>query len=241
LRTNIEGTLNVVRACLEFRVPRLLYASSMTVYGDCALLPTPEEAPAIPSSYYGITKYAAERYALCTPDRPDVDFDLAVTALRMFTVYGPGQALDNPYQGVLGIFLGNLLRNEPLVIYGDGQQSRDFVYIDDVVEGWMRALACPATRGRVYNLGSGRPLTVNELVDRVLAAFGRSRRNYPVEYRHGRPGEQRHVAANIERARIELGWEPRIAFEEGLTQTVRWACHMAIDWPTLIAPGGGES
>jgi UDP-glucose 4-epimerase len=223
LRTNVEGTVNVLQLCLQYRVPRLLYASSMTVYGHTDVLPTPEEAPCQPVSYYGITKYAAERYVYTTAERVDLDFDFHVTCFRMYNVYGPRQALDNPYQGVLGIFLGNLLRGEPLTIFGDGEQSRDFVYIDDIVDAWAGALGDPAAYGRIFNLGSGRRLSINQLADHVLTAFDRTRGNDTVIYAPGRPGEQRHVEADIARARTTLGWEPRVAFDVGLTETVRWA------------------
>src|SRR5262249_16653120 len=136
LRTNTEGTINVLQLCVRHRVPRVLYASSMTVYGHAAVLPTPESTPCCPVSYYGITKHAAERYVHTTAERPDLGFELHATSFRMYNVYGPRQAVDNPYQGVLGIFLGNLLRHEPLTIFGDGEQSRDFVYVDDVVDAW---------------------------------------------------------------------------------------------------------
>src|SRR5262249_49995051 len=134
LRTNVAGTLNVLKLCLKYRVPRLLYASSMTVYGRTEMLPTPEQTPCQPISYYGITKYAGERYVHPTAERIDLDFGFHVTSFRMYNVYGPRQALENPYQGVLGIFLGNLLRGEPITIFGDGDQSRDFVYVEDAVQ-----------------------------------------------------------------------------------------------------------
>jgi UDP-glucose 4-epimerase len=223
LRTNVEGTVNVLQLCVKYRVPRLLYASSMTVYGHTDVLPTPEEAPCQPVSYYGITKYAAERYVHTTAERVDLDFDFHVTCFRMYNVYGPRQALDNPYQGVLGIFLGNLLRDEPITIFGDGEQSRDFVYIDDIVDAWVGALGNPAAYGRTFNLGSGRRLSINQLADHVLAAFDRTRANDMVRYAPGRPGEQRHVEADITRACATLGWEPRVSFDTGLTETVRWA------------------
>jgi UDP-glucose 4-epimerase len=145
MRTNVEGTLNVLQLCQKYKVPRLIHASSMTLYGNCRTVPTPESEPCLPDSYYGITKFAAERYVLATAQRPDLGFDFGATSLRMFSVYGPGQSFSNPYQGVLGIFSGNLLRGEPITIYGDGEQTRDFVYVDDVVEGWVRALATPAS------------------------------------------------------------------------------------------------
>jgi UDP-glucose 4-epimerase len=223
LRTNVEGTLNILQLCVKYRVPRLIYASSMTVYGATDVLPTPEEEPCKPISYYGITKYAGERYVHTTAERADLDFDFHVTSFRMYNVYGPRQALDNPYQGVLGIFLGNVQRGEPLNIFGDGEQSRDFIYIDDIVDAWVHALDNPATYNEVFNLGSGHQTSINQLADHVLAAFACTRANYPVKYRPGRPGEQRYVEADITRARTLLGWEPRASFDVGLAQTVRWA------------------
>ncbi len=106
LRTNVQGTINMLQLCLRHRIPRFLYASSMTVYGHTIALPTPENTACVPTSYYGITKYAAERYVLATAERIDLDFDFRVTCFRMYNVYGSRQALDNPYQGVLGIFVG---------------------------------------------------------------------------------------------------------------------------------------
>jgi UDP-glucose 4-epimerase len=223
LRTNVQGTLNVLQLCLKYHVPRLLYASSMTVYSSASPLPTPEGAPCQPISYYGITKYAAERYVQTTAERVDLDFDFNVTCFRMYSVYGPRQALDNPYQGVLGIFLGNLLRGEPLTIFGDGEQSRDFIYIDDIVNAWAAALGKPATYGKIINLGSGRRLSINQLADFALAAFNHTRSDYPVVYAPERPGDQRRVEADVTRARAILGWEPRVSFEQGLAETVRWA------------------
>jgi len=209
LQTNVLGTINVLRLCLKYRVARLLYASSMTVYGDTAVLPTSEDIHCRPVSYYGITKYAAERYVHATAQRADLDFGFQVTSFRMYNVYGPRQALDNPYQGVLGIFLGNLLRDEPLTIFGDGEQSRDFVYIDDVVDAWVAAIEKPAAYGQVLNLGSGCRMSINELADRVLAAFGSGRSERALQYRAARPGEQRHVEADIAKAQALLHWHLR--------------------------------
>jgi UDP-glucose 4-epimerase len=223
LRTNVEGTVSVLQACLKHKVSRLLYASSMTAYGDSGTVPTPETEPCRPDSYYGITKHAAERYVHATAERPDLDFDFRVTSLRMFSVYGPGQALNNPYQGVLGIFIGNLLRGEPIKIFGDGEQTRDFVYIDDIVDGWSKALADQKLRNDVYNLGSGRSLSINQVAEKVLANFGGPSAARPVVRAPARPGEQRSVQAEITRARQVLKWEPRTTFEAGLAETVKQA------------------
>lgn len=223
LRTNVEGTLNILQLCLKYRVPRLLYASSMTLYGDSRIVPTSEADECVPDSYYGITKYAAERYVLATASRPDLDFAFRVTSLRMYSVYGPGQPFDNPYQGVLGIFLGNLMRNEPIRIFGDGEQTRDFVYIDDIVDGWARALTADAASGAIINLGSGRSLSINQLAARAIAAFGYKPGGYKIIRSAARPGEQRTVQADVSKARSLLGWTPGTTFDAGLAKTVRWA------------------
>jgi len=223
LRTNVMGTLNVLTTCVAHRVPRLIYASSMTVYGSDVPLPTPEDSPCEPVSFYGITKYAGERYVHVTAARRDLDFPFNITAFRMYNVYGPRQALDNPYQGVLGIFLGNLLRKEPITIFGDGEQSRDFIYIRDIVDGWVGALENPASYGKSINLGSGKRLSINYLADAVLSAFQRTRRDHPVNYAPGRSGEQRHVEADATRASQVLGWRPRVSFAAGLAETVQWS------------------
>jgi UDP-glucose 4-epimerase len=222
LRTNVEGTLNVIQACLKHRVSRLLYAGSMTAYGHARVFPTPEETPCEPVSYYGITKYAAERYVRTTAERPDLDFRFNVTCFRMYNVYGPRQSVDNPYQGVLGIFLGNVLRGEPITIYGDGQQSRDFVFIADVVEAWASALGNPASYSGVFNLGSGRQITINDLARLVVETAGGGP-DHPIVHQAARPGELRSVEADISRSRAVLGWEPRMPFERGLAETAKWA------------------
>jgi len=175
-----------------------------------------------------------------TAERVDLDFDFRVTSFRMFNVYGPRQALDNPYQGVLGIFLGNLLRNEPLTIFGDGEQSRDFVYIDDVVDAWVDAIERPSSYGQVFNLGSGRRLSINTLADQALAAFGHSRSTHAVRYGPERSGEQRHVAADIERAGLALDWVPCTPFAEGLAATAGWARAAAAPEPAVAEARGGR-
>lgn len=223
LRTNTEGTVQMLKLCVKHKVPRLLYASSMTLYGDCKLVPTPETEPCMPDSYYGITKFAAERYVHSTAERPDLGFDFSVTSLRMFSVFGPGQSYNNPYQGVLGIFSGNILRGEPITIFGDGEQTRDFIFVEDIVDGWARALVSPKAKGQIINLGGGRSTSINRLADAVVGAFGFEKGGYEIRHAPGRPGEQRAVQADVRKAKELIGWEPRTSFEEGLRKTVAWA------------------
>jgi len=223
LRTNVEGTLQMLQLCQRYKVPRFIYASSMTAYGDAAPVPTPETQPCLPNSYYGISKHAAERFVHTTAERSDLGFPFRATSLRMFSVFGPGQSVNNPYQGVLGIFIGKIMRGEPITIFGDGEQTRDFVYIDDIVEGWVRALSYGGGMSDVFNLGSGRSLSINQLAASAVAAFGLPPGGHPIGYQPARPGEQRAVRADITEARARLRWEPRTTFEKGLAETVRHA------------------
>jgi UDP-glucose 4-epimerase len=223
LSVNVVGTLNVMNECIRRRVTRVLYASSMTAYGVPSKLPVTEDEPVRPISYYGITKEAAERYLFATAGRVDLDFDFNVTAFRMFNVYGERQSLDNPYQGVVTIFMANILKGEPITIFSDGEQTRDFVYIGDVADAWLRALDNPASYGKVYNVGAGGSISINRLVDVTLDCFGKSRETYEVRYLPERPGDQRHMTADISRLRADLGWEPRVLFDDGMQRTLRWA------------------
>jgi UDP-glucose 4-epimerase len=220
LRTNVLGTVNVVRECETAGVPRLVNASSMTVYGEPERVPTPEDTHCVPVSNYGVTKYAGERYAQIAGERDDLE--LAVTSLRMFNVYGPRQSIANPYQGVLAIFIGNVLRGEPITIHGDGLQTRDFVYVDDVVDAWMRVLDEPRSRRTVLNVGSGQETSVNYLADVVLRAFGESRATWDIRSQEAQLGDQRRAAADT-RAIERLGWACATGLDEGLAAALAWA------------------
>jgi UDP-glucose 4-epimerase len=221
LRVNVDGTLSVLDACVAARIPRLLFASSMTVYGEPDALPTPEDAPCIPVSNYGVTKYAAERYVQIAGARADVDLD--VTSLRMFNVYGERQSLTNPYQGVLAIFVGNALRGEPLTIRSDGEQTRDFVYVGDVADAWLAVLDEPATHGRVLNVGSGRDTTITELAAAVLAGFDSSLVEWEIQREPAQVGDLRASRADISALTGATGWTPRTELADGMVRTIAWA------------------
>ncbi|MDX1992176.1 MAG: NAD-dependent epimerase/dehydratase family protein [bacterium] len=223
LNVNTLGTVRVLQQCLAYRVPRLIFASTMTVYGDTPVTPTPEDAPPNPISFYAVTKYAAERYVHITAARGDLDFEFHATALRMFNVYGPRQRLNNPYQGVLAIFIGNVMRGEPIKIFSDGEQSRDFVHAVDAAKAWADALDNPATYGQSINIGTGVGTSVNQLCDYVVNAFGHTRDTYPVQYFPTHPGDMRHSRADISRAKALIGWSPQIDMAEGMAETVAWA------------------
>lgn len=224
LRTNTVGTVRTLLRCLKHRVPRFLYASSMTAYGHLERLPADvDKDPPRPVSYYGISKYAAERYVLATGLRQDLGFRFGATAFRMFNVYGRRQSLSNPYQGVASIFIGNVLRGEPIKIFGDGEQSRDFIHISDVVAAWIKAFTTRAAAGQVFNLGTGNRISINKLVRTDIAAFGRNPKTYPVRYYPVRPGDQRHMQADISKTRRILKWKPRMPFAKGMADVIAWS------------------
>jgi len=218
LRTNVLGTINVIEACVAHGVERLVFAGSMTAYGEPERVPTPEDEPCVPVSYYGVTKYAAERYVHASAPR-----GLAVTTLRMFNVYGERQSLTNPYQGVLAIFLGNVLRGEPITIHSDGLQTRDFVYVGDVVDAWLRVLDDEATHGRVFNVGSGRETSVAELARAVVSAAGQDPDAWEIRRGEAQAGDIRRSAADVGALRAATGWEPATPLDEGLRRTAAWA------------------
>lgn len=223
LNVNTLGTINVLQACIRHRVSRILFASSMTIYGNTPVVPISEDAPPNPVSYYAITKYAAERYIHTTTARTDLDFTLNATSFRMFNVYGQRQSLNNSYQGVFAIFTGNVLRGEAINIHSDGEQSRDFVHVTDVARAWVSALDNPQTYGQVINLGTGIEQSVNVLCDRVLAHFGHTRESYPVVNHLAQPGDMRASAADISRAQTLMGWNPTVDFDAGMTAFIEGA------------------
>jgi UDP-glucose 4-epimerase len=223
LNTNVGGTINIINYAVKHKVSRLLYASSMTSYGVPDAVPVKETFSTRPIAYYGITKYAGERYVLATGLREDMGFKLNATAFRMFNVYGRRQSLTNPYQGVVSIFIGNVLRDENVTVFGDGKQSRDYVHISDVANAWIGAIDNKGSFGEVFNLGSGIRVSVNELIDITLKSFDKTRKTNRVIYKPARPGDQRHMQADISKAAKLLKWKPRIKFEDGLQDVISWA------------------
>jgi UDP-glucose 4-epimerase len=216
--TNLFGTMQLLEWARVSGVRRFLYASSMAVYGLTEESPIREDARFVPHSFYGINKLASEHYL-----NHYQGLGLSTTAFRMFNVYGPGQNLANMKQGMVSIYLAYLLAGERLLVKGSGERFRDFIYIDDVVDAWVKAMGTPAADGRVYNLASGRRTVVSELIAELLGAFGIDPAAYHVEYTDPTPGDQFGIYADISRIRSELGWEPRVDLATGLKRMVTWA------------------
>lgn len=210
---NVIGTLNVLNAARDAGVRRVVYASSSSVYGNTPTLPKREEMKPMPLSPYAVSKLSAEQ--LCQVFHGV--YGLETVALRYFNVFGPRQTPDSQYAAVMPKFLRAYTKGEQPVIYGDGEQSRSFTYIDNVVEGNLLAGMAPGAAGQVVNLASDRACSVNHIARRIAEILG-------VEFkpRHESPraGDVRDSLADIGVAREVLGWEPTVSFDEGLERTV---------------------
>jgi len=210
---NVEGTLNVLLAARDEGVRRVVFSSSSSVYGSSGRLPRTEEMAPDPISPYGVAKLAAERYCISF-SRVYEQFETVV--LRYFNVFGPRQSPHSQYAAVVPLFISAIAGGEPITVYGDGEQSRDFTYVANVVDATVRAASADDASGQIFNVAAGSPATVNELA----AAIGRIL-DRPVERREAepRPGDVRDSWANVDVARRALGYEPAVALDEGLRLT----------------------
>lgn len=216
--TNARGTLLVTEWCCARGIRRLIYSSSMAVYGHPAKLPIEETDPALPFSYYGITKLAGEHYIRANAGR-----DLRATIFRLFNVYGPGQDLSNLKQGMASIYLAYVLRGEKIPVTGALERFRDFVYIDDVVSAFLAVLDDPRSHGETYNLGSGQGTTVRDLLRLIIASAGENADTYPVEQVASHAGDQFGMIADASRFRRQFDWSPTVGLSEGIRRMADWA------------------
>lgn len=230
-RANIDGTLTVLLAAKEAGVRRILYAASSSAYGDSATLPKEESMPTAPISPYAVQKLAAEHYMQCFHRV----YGMETVCLRYFNVFGPHQAADSPYSGVLAKFITAMLEGQRPTIFGDGSQSRDFTYIDDVVEANMLAALAPPERvaGKVYNVAGAQQHSLLETYRLIAELTG-----FKQEPSFGPPrtGDVQHSLADISRAQRDLGYWPDVEFLEGLRRTVAWYASKtspAADTPTV--------
>ena len=208
-RVNYRGTLNILEAARQASVKRVMFACSAAVYGDLPELPKREDMHIKPLSPYSVDKLAAEHacqmYFLL--------YGLETVSLRYFNVYGPRQDPSSPYSGVISIFSDHLSQGKQPTIYGDGEQTRDFVFVADVVEANIRAAAAPAAAGKAINIATGSKLSINELLKTICNIKGQP---FEPRYKPGREGDIKHSRADISAARKYLDWQPVVGFEDGL-------------------------
>jgi nucleoside-diphosphate-sugar epimerase len=216
-QANVDGTVNVLIAARDAKVKRLVYAASSSAYGDTPTLPKREDMKPDPISPYAVAKLASDHYLIsfyrC--------YQLETVALRYFNIFGPRQDPSSPYSGVLAKFITVMLRGEQPSIYGDGEQSRDFTYIDNAVEANLLACKAPAAKvaGQMFNVATGRRVSLNEtfkLLQPLTSYKGQPK------YGPERGGDIKHSLADISKAEAGLGYKPKIDFEEGLRRTVEW-------------------
>ena len=212
---NVDGTFNLLEAARLEGVTCFVYASSAAVYGDSTILPKVETMPTEPVSPYGLAKSIGEQYAQLYTRV----YGLRTVGLRYFNVYGPRQDPGSPYSGVISIFIDRLLAGVAPTIYGDGSQTRDFIYVSDVVRANVLAAETPAASGHVLNICTSRPSTILELWD-TLQAFGHT--DLAPEFADERPGDVKHSWASFEKAHHLLGFAPRVGLAQGLQRTVKW-------------------
>ncbi len=212
---NVEGTLNVLLAARDAGVRRVVVASSSSVYGDTPTLPKVETMPPQPRSPYAISKFAAEQYTCSFAPL----YGLETVALRYFNVFGPRQDPTSQYAGVIARFCTAALRGQPYAIQGDGFQSRDFSYIENVVRANLLASTAPDVAGQVFNIACGERITLLDVVEILNRLVGRE---IPVEHGPARPGDVRHSLADIGKAKQLLGYAPDIDVAEGLKRTLAW-------------------
>jgi UDP-glucose 4-epimerase len=210
---NVEGTLNVLLAARDEGVRRVVFSSSTSVYGTSRERPTRETSPLDPISPYGVAKLAAEKYCIAF-SRVYESFESVV--LRYFNVFGPRQSPFSQYAAVVPLFITSIAAGEPITIHGDGEQSRDFTYVDNVVDATIAAASADGASGQAFNVAGGAPASVNHLADTIGAILER-----PVETLSAppRPGDIRDSWANLTAAREVLGYEPAVGLEEGRRRT----------------------
>ncbi len=213
---NLNATLNVLVAARDAGVRRVIFAASSAAYGDDPALPKVEDMPADLQSPYALQKYAGEQYCRLFHRL----YGLETVALRYFNVFGPKQSASSPYSGVLSLFIRAALSGSPATVYGDGGQTRDFVFIDNVVNGVLRSMDAAGVAGEVINLATGRGVSLNE----AWAALGEILGPLPEPvYGPPRAGDVRHSVADLTKAARLLGYRPHVSFDDGLRRTVEWA------------------
>ena len=214
-RINVEGTLNVLVAARDNRVKRVVFAASSSAYGETPTLPKTEAMQPQPISPYGVSKFVGELYAQ-TFGRC---YGLENVSLRYFNVFGPRQDPDSPYSGVLARFATAFLEEEQPVVFGDGEQTRDFTYVDNAVQANLLACEAPGVSGCVFNVGTGDRASLNQTLEYLRRISGKK---LEAKYDPPREGDIQDSQADISKARELLGYEPTVRFAEGLERTFEW-------------------
>lgn len=214
-RANVDATLTLLVAARDAGVRRVVYAASSSAYGNTPTLPKHEGMPSSPLSPYALQKLVGEQYMQMFTEL----YGLETVSIRYFNVFGPRQDPSSPYSGVISLFVRALLEGRAPTIYGDGEQTRDFTYVANVVDGVLRACEAPGASGHVINVATGTRVSLNQLYAALAEILGCS---LSPDYASPRAGDVRDSQADISKARRLLGFEPIVPFEDGLRATVEW-------------------
>jgi nucleoside-diphosphate-sugar epimerase len=214
-RANVDATLNILVAARDAGVKRLVFAASSSAYGDTPTLPKHEEMPTNPLSPYALQKVIGEQYLRMFTRL----YGLETVSIRYFNVFGPRQDPSSPYSGDISVFATALLENRSPTIYGNGEQTRDFTYVANVVDGVLRACEAPGASGEVINVATGGRVSLNQLFEEMRKLVGADVRP---KYAEPRAGDVRDSQADITKSQQLLGYQPIVSFEDGLRQTVDW-------------------
>ena len=215
--TNSYGTLMLARYCKNMKISKLVYASTVAVYGNNSNGIINEESPINPDSIYGVSKYAGEMYVKQTLAQSDVDY----TILRVFNTYGPGENLNFTKKGMVSIYISYVWKSLPIEIKGSLERYRDFTYIKDTVEAFLLAEKTEIAKGNTYNISSGVKTTVSDLIQNILTSFGKDP-SYPIIELEGTPGDSFGYHSDISKIKKDLNWKPRTSLKEGLNSYASW-------------------
>lgn len=213
---NQFGTLNMLNYCVEKKINRLIFTSSMSVYGQSKHFPSQETDTLYPDSFYAVHKLGSEHYIRIFAHQHGIKY----TIFRLYTTYGYGQNLENISQGLLSIYLSYILNKKTLIVKGSKDRTRDIIHVSDVVNAIKLSLNNPNSCNKIYNLGLGKSLKIERIIELLITGLGYKKDEYPVKYESSTEGDPFDTLADIDEIRRDLGWEPKISAEEGIRLTL---------------------
>lgn len=215
--TNLYGTLNVLEYCKKHNIKRFIFTSSMSAYGEANDLPTKESYNCQPDSFYAVHKLGSEHYIRIYGQQ----YGLEYTIFRLYTTYGHGQNLDNRDQGLLSIYLSYIVKNDTLIVKGSKDRTRDIIHVSDVANAIKLSFDNPKSYGKIYNLGTGKKITIERMIHLLTVGLGYKTGGYPVKYESSTAGDPFDTLADINAVKSDLNWKPLISPEEGIKLTIK--------------------
>ena len=214
--SNLIATYNILEFCKDRKINRLMYTSSLSVYGQTNHFPTPEHWEPRPDFYYAINKLAGEQYIKLFSTYNKINY----TIFRLFTTYGIGQNLENRNQGLLSIYISYILANEKLIVKGSPKRKRDIISVNDVVDAIVKSINKEITYNKTYNLGSGKSLSIGSIINLLIKGLAENPQEYPIEYEQNTLGDPFETLADMSKIKTDLNWSPKLMPEEGIQKII---------------------